>query len=52
MHLITETLLVGNINDAMEPPVKIGALLLVAAEHTVEPPRSRASFVGPSRELG
>jgi protein-tyrosine phosphatase len=38
MHLITETLLVGNINDAMEPPVKIGALLLVAAEHTVEPP--------------
>ena len=38
MHLITETLLVGNINDAREPPVKIGALLLVAAEHTVEPP--------------
>ena len=38
MHLITETLLVGNINDAMEPPVKIGALLLVAAEHTVVPP--------------
>ena len=38
MHLITKTLLVGNINDAREPPVKIGALLLVAAEHTVEPP--------------
>ena len=38
MHLITETLLVGNINDAREPSVKIGALLLVAAEHTVEPP--------------
>ena len=38
MHLITETLLVGNINDAREPPVKIGALLLVAAEHTLEPP--------------
>ena len=37
MHLITETLLVGNINDAREPPVKIGALLLVAAEYTVEP---------------
>lgn len=37
MHLITETLVVGNINDAREPPVKIGALLLVAAEYTVEP---------------
>ena len=39
MHLITETLLVGNINDAREPPVKIGALLLVAAEYTLESPR-------------
>ena len=38
MHLVTDTLLVGNINDAREPPVKIGALLLVAAEHTVDPP--------------
>ncbi len=38
MHLITETLLVGNINDAREPPVRIGALLLVAAEYTLEPP--------------
>jgi protein-tyrosine phosphatase len=38
MHLITETLLVGNINDARELPVKIGALLLVAAEYTLEPP--------------
>lgn len=36
MHLITETLLVGNINDAKEPPVKIGAVLLVAAEYTLE----------------
>jgi len=38
MHLITETLLVGNINDAREPPVNVGALLLVAAEYTLEPP--------------
>lgn len=38
MHLITETLLVGNINDAKEPPVKIGALLLVAAEYELESP--------------
>ena len=38
MHLITETLLVGNINDAKDPPVKIGALLLLAGEYTLEPP--------------
>ena len=38
MHMITENLLVGNINDAKEPPVKIGALLLVAAEYTLESP--------------
>ncbi len=36
--MITENLLVGNINDAKEPPVKIGALLLVAAEYTLESP--------------
>ncbi|NOT23965.1 MAG: dual specificity protein phosphatase family protein [Nitrospiraceae bacterium] len=38
MHLITETLLVGNINDAKDPPAKIGALLLVAAEYKLEAP--------------
>jgi protein-tyrosine phosphatase len=38
MHMITEKLLVGNINDAKEPPVKIGALLLVAAEYALESP--------------
>jgi protein-tyrosine phosphatase len=38
MHMITEKLLVGNINDAKEPPVKIGALLLVAAEYELESP--------------
>jgi protein-tyrosine phosphatase len=36
--MITENLLVGNINDAKEPPVKIGALLLVAAEYALESP--------------
>ncbi|THJ22743.1 MAG: dual specificity protein phosphatase family protein [Nitrospira sp. CG24E] len=38
MHLITETLLVGNINDAKDPPAKIGALLFVAAEYKLEAP--------------
>jgi protein-tyrosine phosphatase len=36
--MITENLVVGNINDAKEPPVKIGALLLVAAEYALESP--------------
>ena len=38
MHFITESLLVGNINDASEPPPQISAVLLVAAEFTVRPP--------------
>jgi hypothetical protein len=36
--MITENLLVGNINDLRDPPVKVGALLLVAAEFTLEAP--------------
>ena len=38
MHYITETLLVGNFNDANEPPPQISAVLLVAAEFTLHPP--------------
>jgi Dual specificity phosphatase, catalytic domain len=38
MHQITDNLLVGNINDAREPPAKVGALLLVASEYSVEFP--------------
>jgi protein-tyrosine phosphatase len=38
MHFITESLLVGNINDASEPPPQISAVLLVAAEFTVRSP--------------
>jgi protein-tyrosine phosphatase len=38
MHMITENLLVGNINDASEPPLQVGAVLLVAAEFTIQPP--------------
>ena len=38
MHLITETLLVGNIIDARDPPLKIGAMLFLAGEYTLEPP--------------
>ncbi|WP_455244648.1 dual specificity protein phosphatase family protein [Petrachloros mirabilis] len=38
MYLITDKLLVGNINDAREPPATVGTLLFVAEEFTVEPP--------------
>lgn len=38
MHFITETLLVGNIHDASEPPPQISAVLLVAAEFTIQAP--------------
>jgi protein-tyrosine phosphatase len=38
MHWITESLLVGNINDASEPPPQVSAVLLVAAEFTIQPP--------------
>ena len=37
MHMITEKLLVGSIDDAREPPSVISTLLLVAAEFTIEP---------------
>jgi len=37
MHFITESLLVGNINDASDPPPQISTVLLVAAEFTLLP---------------
>jgi protein-tyrosine phosphatase len=37
MHMITDQLLVGNIDDAQQPPAVVGNLLLVAEELTVTP---------------
>ena len=37
MHMITDQLLVGNIDDAEQPPAVVGTLLLVAEELTVTP---------------
>jgi protein-tyrosine phosphatase len=37
MHLITDNLLVGNIDDAQAPPEVIGTLLLVAEEFSIIP---------------
>ncbi len=37
MHMITDNLLVGSIDDAQEPPEVVGTLLLVAEEFTITP---------------
>ena len=37
MHMITDNLLVGSIDDALEPPEVIGTLLLVAEEFSITP---------------
>lgn len=37
MHVITENLLVGSIDDAQEPPAVVGTLLLVAEEFSITP---------------
>lgn len=52
MHQITERLFVGNIYDAEKPPTVVGALLLVAAEFTVEPPAGLALERIPIKEYG
>lgn len=38
MHGITESLFVGNVDDANNPPAQITGLLFVAEEHDVAPP--------------
>ncbi|ALA57123.1 dual specificity protein phosphatase family protein [Nitrospira moscoviensis] len=38
MHLITDSLLVGNLDDAQDPSPVIGGLLFVAEEYIVRPP--------------
>lgn len=38
MHLITDSLVVGNLDDAQDPSPVVGGLLFVAEEHTVRPP--------------
>jgi protein-tyrosine phosphatase len=37
MHMITDNLLVGSIDDAQGPPEVVGTLLLVAEEFTITP---------------
>lgn len=52
MHKITEQLFVGNIYDAAQPPVTIGALLFVAEEFDIELPGALVTGRIPFREFG
>jgi protein-tyrosine phosphatase len=38
MHHVTETLLVGNVEDAKKPPAFVEGVLFLAAEHDIPPP--------------
>lgn len=38
MHHVTESLLVGNVEDAKKPPSFIEGVLFLAAEHEIPPP--------------
>ncbi len=38
MHVITESLLIGNIDDARQPAAAVSALMFVAEEYVVTPP--------------
>jgi protein-tyrosine phosphatase len=52
MHQITDRLFVGNIHDASQPPVQIGAVLQVAEEFSIEVPRWLVSGRIPFKEFG
>ncbi len=52
MHYVTESLLIGNVEDAQNPPSSIGAVLFLSAEHTIEPPRGIDFAHVPLKEYG
>ena len=51
MHVITDSLLVGNIDAAKRLPPAIGGLLLVAAEYEIHPPSGIAYARVPLKEF-
>jgi protein-tyrosine phosphatase len=52
MHQITEKLFVGNIHDARQPNLQVGALLLVAEEYSIDAPGGVAFGRIPLKEYG
>jgi protein-tyrosine phosphatase len=52
MHQITDRLFVGHINDAIQPPAQISALLLVAEEYSIPAPGGLAYGKIPFKDFG
>lgn len=52
MHFVTESLLVGNVDDAQKPPPYVNAVLFVAQEFTIKPPKGVAYEFIPLKEFG
>jgi protein-tyrosine phosphatase len=52
MYQITDRLFVGNINDAIQPPAQISALLLVAEEYSIPAPGGLAYGKIPFKDFG
>lgn len=52
MHFVTETLLVGNVDDAQKPPPYVNGVLFLAQEFTIKPPKGVAYEFVPLQEFG
>lgn len=52
MHFVNETLLVGNVDDAQNPPPFIKSVLFVSGEHAIKPPKGVAYHYIPLKEYG
>lgn len=52
MHYVTESLLVGNVDDVQKPPPNTGGVLFLAAEFDVSPPPGIAFARVPLKEFG
>lgn len=51
MHFVTESLVVGNLDDAKQPSPGVGGLLFLAEEHDVTPPPGIAFTKVPLKEF-
>ena len=52
MHFITDSILVGSLEDAKKPPNAIHGMLFVAGEHEIQPPTGMAYARIPLKEFG
>ncbi len=52
MHPITNSLFVGNVEEAQNPPAYVTGLLFVALEHEIDPPQGITFLRVPLKEFG